>query len=232
MDAGKISQYHIALEPAHTLLARLCLRVLLQLDERVDKTRLAMFPLAFYAAQHWVNHANFGDVASQIQDTMERLFNPKKPHFWAWIWLRSSAKKQSMENIDERPPPPEMTPLCYAAFFGFCDIARCRIITHKEDANAVSINSWTPLHAASERGQVGAVRVLLDHGAYMDERMDDGVSPLLLASRNGHLKVVQLLLERRAASNPSTQTDLNHPMCLASRLGHLEIVRQLITERK
>lgn len=225
MDAGKISQYHIALEPAHTLLARLCLRVLLQLDEKVDKTRLARFPLAFYAAHHWVDHANFGNVASQIQDDMERLFNPKKPHFRVWIWLRSSANKQSMENIDERPTPPEMTPLCYAAFFGFCDIARYLIITHKEDVNAVSINNWTPLHAASERGQVGAVRKFLDHGAHMDARMDGGVSPLLLASRNGHLKVVQLLLKRRAASNPNTQTDLNHPLCMASRLGYLEIVR-------
>jgi hypothetical protein len=136
MGVGKISLYHIALEPAHTIMARLCLTVLLQLDENVDKTRLTKSPLALYAAQHWVDHANFGNVVSRIQDALERLFNPKKPHFRAWIWLRRSANKQSMENVDERPPPTELTPLYYAALFGFGDLARRLIVTHKENVNA------------------------------------------------------------------------------------------------
>jgi hypothetical protein len=227
MDVGKIRQYYIALEPAHTLMARLCLTVLLQLDENVDKTRLAKSPLALYAAQHWVDHANFGDVASKIQDSMERLFNPKKPHFRAWIWLRKS-NEQSLENIDERPPPPKLTPLFYAAYYGFGDLARRLIVTHKENVEARSINKWSPLHAASDRGHVGAVRVLLDHGADMNARIHDGPTPLHLASRNGHHKVVRLLLERRAASNPNTRTGLDTPLCLASRLGHLEVVRLLL----
>jgi len=117
-------------------------------------------------------------------------------------------------------------------FFGFGDLARCLIVTHNENLNARSINNWTPLHVASERGHVGAVRVLLDHGARMDVRTDDGWPPLYFASRNGHLKVVRLLLERRAASNPNTRTttasDLNRPLCLAARLGHLEVVRLLL----
>jgi hypothetical protein len=225
MHAEKISQHHIALEPAHTLLAHLCVTVLLQLDGHVDKTRLAKSPLALYAAQHWVDHANFGNVASQIQYTMVRLFNTKKPQFRAWIWLRMSANKQSMENIDERPPPPKLTPLFYAAYYGFGDLARCRIVTHKENVDARSINKWTPLHAASERGHVGAVRVLLDHGADMNAQIHDGPTPLHLASLNGHPKVVQLLLERRAASNPNTRINLNTPLRLASRSGNLEVVR-------
>jgi len=194
----------------------------------VDKTRLARSPLTFYAAQHWVNHANFGNVASQIQDAMELLFNPKNPHFRAWIWLRRSANKQSMENIDERPPPPKLTPLFFAAYYGFGDLARRLIVTHKENVDFKSINKWTPLHAASDKGHVGAVRVLLDHGARINARIHDGPTPLHLASRNGHPKVVQLLLERRATSNPMTRSDLNHPLCLASRLGHLEVVRLLL----
>jgi ankyrin repeat protein len=225
MDVGKISQYHIALEPAHMLLARLCLTVLLQLDGNMDKTRLPRSPLAFYAAQHWVDHANFGNVASRIQDAMERLFNPKKPQFRTWIWLRRLANKQSMENIDERPPPPKLTPLYYAALYGFDDLARRLIVSHKENVNARSINKWTPLHAASQGGHVGAVRVLLDHGALMNARMHDDETPLDLASRNGHPKVVQLLLERRAALDPNTWIGLNTPLCLASSLGHLEVVQ-------
>ena len=229
MVAGKISQYHIALEPAHMLLARLCLKVLLRLNENVDKTQLAKSPLAPYAAQYWVDHAKFGNVAPQIQDSIERLFNPKKPHFRAWVWLKRSANKLelSMENIDDRPPLPELTPLYYAALFGFGDLARCLIVTHKENVNA-SFHKWTPLHAASEGGHVDAVRVLLDHGACMDAGLEDSRKPLHLASRNGHLKVVQLLLERRAASDSNKRTGSNYAMCHAAKSGHIEVVRFLI----
>ena len=51
--------------------------MLLQLDEKTDRRRLATFFLAFYAAQYWFIHAKYDDVALHIQDTMEELFNPK-----------------------------------------------------------------------------------------------------------------------------------------------------------
>ena len=69
-DVANIRQFYISLEPAHTIMTRACLAVLLQLEENVDKERLATFPLASYAAQNWVDHAKFENVASQVQDTM------------------------------------------------------------------------------------------------------------------------------------------------------------------
>jgi hypothetical protein len=82
-DVGNICQYHIPLEPAHTILARACVTVLLQLDEKADEESLETLPLASYAIENWVMHAEFEDVASQIQDSMDDLFNPNKPHFRA-----------------------------------------------------------------------------------------------------------------------------------------------------
>ena len=86
-----VRQYYVPLEPAHTLLAQACLTVLLQLDENVDKTRLETFSLAFYAAEHLVDHARFQNVEYQIEDAMEHLFDPMKPHFRAWIWVDNTA---------------------------------------------------------------------------------------------------------------------------------------------
>jgi len=37
-----------------------------------------------YAAQHWVDHAQFGNVSSRVQDGMEVLFGSSKPLFAAW----------------------------------------------------------------------------------------------------------------------------------------------------
>jgi hypothetical protein len=86
-EVTSIHLYHIPLDVAHTILARVCLAVLLQLDEDVNKKRLLKLPLAFYAAQYWVGHAQFEGVASRIEDVMEDLFNEKRPHLAAWIWI-------------------------------------------------------------------------------------------------------------------------------------------------
>ncbi|KAH9966804.1 hypothetical protein BC827DRAFT_1153140 [Russula dissimulans] len=70
-----IRHYYIPLNSAHTILAQACLTVLLRLDKNIDKKRLATFPLAFYAARHWAEHAKFEDVALRIQG---------KSHYRPW----------------------------------------------------------------------------------------------------------------------------------------------------
>src|SRR5712671_7181592 len=82
-----VSQYHILLEPAHTVLARACLGVLLGLDDRVDRDSIKSFPLARYAAQYWDRHAQFPRVSSHVEDGMKRLFDGGKPHFATWLWI-------------------------------------------------------------------------------------------------------------------------------------------------
>jgi hypothetical protein len=80
-----IRHYYSPLDSAHTILARACLAVLLQLDDKVDKKRLASFPLAFYAAENCIDHIKYGDVASRVQGAVEQLFDPSKSHLAAWI---------------------------------------------------------------------------------------------------------------------------------------------------
>ena len=226
---GNICQYYIPLEPAHTILARACLTVLLQFDEKVNKGRLATFPLAFYAAQHWFDHAKFEAVEVQIQDSMERLFNPKEPYFRAWIWIHDmdQGREKSMQDLVEYPPSPRNTPLFYAASCGFSGLAKHLIITHAEDVNADCNFGWGPLHAASVRGMFDAARMLLDHGADVNKRDLINWEPIHFASYDGYLKIVQLLLERGATLNAQSNAEYT-PLCLASEAGHLEVVRLLL----
>jgi len=92
-----VSRFHIQLEPAHTILAKACLGVLLRLGGGVDKRSLKKtFPLARYAAEHWVTHAQFESVSLQIRDGMENLFDPEKPYFSAW---------RRVKDIDAQPLP-------------------------------------------------------------------------------------------------------------------------------
>ncbi|OIW27882.1 hypothetical protein CONLIGDRAFT_453437 [Coniochaeta ligniaria NRRL 30616] len=54
---------------------------------------------------------------------------------------------------------------------------------------------WTPLHMAAYAGYEDISRLLIEHGAELDVRTVDGETPLKLAERNGHAKVVQLIEE-------------------------------------
>jgi hypothetical protein len=215
-----IRQFYIPLEPAHTTLARACLAVLLELDGRADEERVAGFPLALYAARYWVDHAKFENVASQVQDGMEELFHPTKPHFRTWIQIHDVVQIQS------KPICPSIE-LYYAAFCGFGGLAKHLIITHGLDVNTKVYGHRTPLHATSIQGHTDVAQVLLDYEADINAQDIEKWTPLHLASYEGHLKVMQLLLERGAALDEQTKYR-STPLFVASMWGKLEAARLLL----
>jgi hypothetical protein len=224
-DIGNICQYHIALEPAHTILARACLTVLLQADKRhVEAT-----PLASYASRNWVMHAEFEDVASQIQGLMECLFNPKEPHFGAWISMPGAMEYDSRATSNTLTSSVGVTPLYCAASCGFSWLVKHLIVTRGEDVNAKCDPYYnrSPLHAASRNGHIDSARVLLDHGVHVDTQSNFNWAPFHFACYDGHLSAVQLLLEYGANLHAPDQFSQT-PLFLASQSGRLEIVRLLL----
>ena len=87
-SSGDFSRYHVDLERAHTILGQACMSVLLQPNDcaKQDEVKNSS-PLAGYAAEHWVNHAQFQIVSSFLRKAMEYLFDPGKPYFAAWLQL-------------------------------------------------------------------------------------------------------------------------------------------------
>ena len=57
----------------------------------------------------------------------------------------------------------------------------------------------TPLHIASESGNIAVVGALLDRGVDINQTMRDGATPLFIASENGHEEVVRVLNDHIAA---------------------------------
>ena len=223
-DVPNIRQFHVSLELANANMARVCLAVLLQLEEKMDKERFAAFPLALYAAQNWVDHAKFENVASHIQDAMEDLFNPMKPQLWAWIRTHDIDDcKGSVGSIDDVP---STLALYYAMLCGFGGLAKHLIVTYAIDVNEKLYDRPSPLFKASQRGHVDVAQVLLDYGADVNAQVETGATPLHWASCKGHLKFVQLLLEHGATVNT---TDYDRPpLHLAVESGNLEVVRLLL----
>ena len=218
-DVTNIRQFYISLEPAHTILARACLAVLLQLEENVDKERLATFPLASYAARNWVDHAKFENVASQVQDAMEDIFDPTKPHFLEWNRIHNVDPGYS--NTSRLEESGILTPLFFVALCGFSGFAKHLIITRALDVNAKVHFDSTPLFAASRKGHIDVAQVLLDHGAVVSAQDIHDQTPLSWASYEGHIDLVRLLLEHGA--NVNAQNNYDHSTALHRAVGNLRL---------
>jgi hypothetical protein len=147
-----LSCYHISPEHAHATLARASLSVLLHLDDKIDRDAIRHFPLAPYAAQHWIDHVRFGNVSSQVQGMTEHLFNPSKSHFATWVWLYDFDHHWLEPMPETRPTQPSATPLYYASLCGLRSLVENFVVTHPHDVNARGGVFDSPLQAASANG--------------------------------------------------------------------------------
>ena len=219
-----VSQYHIRLKAAHTILAEACLGVLLRLDDRVDRDSIENFPLARYAARYWPTHARFGNASFRIKDGMECLFDADKPHFATWVWIEDW-RGNSMSTIS--PEKPEVLPLHYAAKLRFRNLAEHLIAEHPEHVNAWSKIFETPIQVAASTGHTDILSLLLKHGADVNDRAKLGQSPLHRASMFGNPEAGQFLLDHGANIN-ARRDDGWTPLYQAAYFGKTESTRMLL----
>ncbi|KAI9439440.1 ankyrin repeat-containing domain protein [Lactarius psammicola] len=219
----ELSRYHIVLGDANTLIARACLGVLLR--DPVDDNGAATAPLAQYAAEHWVTHAQVENVVSRICDGLEYLFDPDRPYFSAWVKLYDVDHRRWSSELRGKIQP-GAAPLYYASFCGFNEIAEHLALKYPQYANDIGGDAGTALHSASDVGHVQVVHSLLKSGLAVDARGIGGQSPLQLASFYGHLNVVQCLLDHGADAN--FQNENSTPLFHAAAGGQLEVVRVLL----
>jgi hypothetical protein len=223
-----VSRYHIRLEAAHTILAQACLGVLLRLDDCIDRDSIKSFPLARYAAHHWVTHARVENVSSRVKEGMECLFDADKPHFETWLWIYNEDQwGRSMCTMHLEKP--EAVPLYHAAMFGLPNLAEHLITEHPEHVNARGGRPETPMHAAAGAGHANIISLLIEHGADIEarSRIISGGTPLHRAAWGGRLEVGQYLLDRGADIN-ARDWSLRTPLIYAVLAGDVEFARMLL----
>ncbi len=217
-----VTHYHVALKPAHTILAQACVSVLLQLDGRDEQDDVGRnTPLARYAAEYWVRHAQFEDVVSHIKG-MENLFDLDKPYFAAW---------RQLHDIDIRPYPSVLfqfiprsksganTPLYYAALCGFANLVEQLIVKYPQHVNAIGGFYMTPAVAALAGRHFQVAEVLHHNGSSVEPRGLFENTPLDSAALYGDLEMVQVLLGYGVDVNVQNNYG-NTPLDFASRDGH------------
>ena len=228
-----VSLYHIVLEPAHVIMAQACLAVLLRLDEGAgnDGTQNSS-PLATYAATHWVAHAHFQSVSSQVRNSMECFFDPKGPSFAAWLQL------YDMDTLNHIPSFKFFVSgrkscgnsLYYAALCGFQGLVEHLITKHPDHAKAIGGFYQTAAVAALAGRHFELARLLHLNGSSVDPPGSGGATPLYSAAYTGDREMVQGLLDCKADINSQNENGTT-PLMMASAEANpqtLPMVRLLL----
>lgn len=84
------------------------------------------------------------------------------------------------------------------------------------------------LLAASRKGDMAAIKELLDKGADVNAKTDYGVTPLSYACDRGHLEVVRILIERGADINAKDTFYEATPLEWAISKNHVAVVKLLL----
>ena len=229
--ADPISQFYVSMTPAHTIIAKTCLGVLLHIDDNITEDGLNEFPLAKYAAEHWVGHARFEGVSSTILDGLKLLFNPNNRHLAVWVWIYDPASPRRRLDGSKSPPQATAPALHYATICGLHSIVESLIDEHSQGVNVQSFDrNETPLAIACRFGHTEAARILLERGADTTIRDREYWSPLERASENGHVDVIRVLLQYGADVKAQDNTGTT-PLHTSSAYGQPESARVLLEHR-
>ena len=225
------SRYHIRPVSAHTILTRACLGSLLHSDDHVNEESDKGVSLAEYAAQHWVEHARFEDVASRVKDGMETLFDSNKPHFAAWIRIYDINDDYGQFSDAEMSSGLDPSPLYYSVLCGFYDLVKHLSIKHPHHVNAINSQYDSPLLAALSKDCVDVAELLLEHGASVDVREGTGKTILLEVlsrSQRNLVNKVKLLLKHGTDVNARDNALRSSLHLLVQCGGDLEVAQMLL----
>ena len=226
--SGAVSQYYIAMEPAHLILARSCLAVLLNTsvegvynesrDEGRNRDSEEGMPLLKYAAVHWTSHAQVGSVSSCLKDAMETLFDPSKSYFGVMMRIRDAFICTCNQ-----------TPLYFAALHRFNSLVQHLINRYPEQVTHHNNTSVSPLVAALEsKKDVWLAELLVKHGARVHIRGDPPLCHAVgFSDDSSRVNAVQFLLKRGAQVNAGNR-QLMTPLHCSAYMGCPEVSRILL----
>ncbi|KAL4657022.1 ankyrin repeat domain-containing protein 50-like [Arapaima gigas] len=137
----------------------------------------------------------------------------------------------------DQPDREGRTPLIAAAYMGHRDAMEILLDAGAEvdrpdgdGRTALSVAAMC-VPSAAEGNRSGVVSLLLERGADPGHRDKDNMTPLLLAAYEGHVEVVELLLEAGADVDEITAAHASGaitPLLAAASMGHMAVVNVVL----
>jgi ankyrin repeat protein len=165
---------------------------------------------------------------------MERLFDPAKPHFAAWVWLYDIDHHWIEPMSTIHPTQPEAVPLYYAALCGFGGFVEHLIVSYSRTSIAGAVLTRLRYMPPQSRDMLEVTSLLLKNGADPNSRDHLGRVPLHRVSQGGELVMAESSLEiARLLVNSGANVNVADdegwtPLHAAARSGYREIAEQLL----
>ncbi|KAL8723696.1 MAG: hypothetical protein Q9181_007223 [Wetmoreana brouardii] len=199
--------YSIQEVSANSSIAATCLAYLLQFDRPISEgvgLKKEEFPLAGYAALHWVQHLRpLGKDHMPTKLVLELMLTRNEVRLnWNKIYHRPSHLDRYFGFHEYGP---DSLPVCFAAWAGLTELVRL-LLEHGEDINSQSDDYGNALQATTRGyGDEHLVRLLLDRGADINAKSGSFGNALQAALSHARIneKIVRLLLEHGADVNAS-----------------------------
>ena len=113
-----------------------------------------------------------------------------------------------------------------AAFFGQAGVLQYLLSRRRHFANWALYQHQHPLYHAAGGGYLDAVKVLMQHGATLDN--DEYYSPLVAAAASGHVRVVEHFLRSGLDLDNHHRLAAEVAMCTACQAGEVRVVELML----
>ncbi|KAM7542139.1 hypothetical protein Aperf_G00000018490 [Anoplocephala perfoliata] len=161
------------------------------------------------------------DVLGDCKITLSRAVASNNP-----IAVENLLRNGADPNIDKDIP--ESTPLIEASKEGLDQIVEILLKYGANVAQTTTPSCYTALHYAAANGHLNCVKLLLKYDSPMEEQNENGHTPLMEATSNGHIEVARCLIENGANINTHSSEFKESALTLASYKGHAEMVKFLL----
>ena len=148
--------------------------------------------------------------------------------------FQGETKTQNGNNKKKKKKKKKVKATADERLWNACIGGRLNEVRTLLDLDGIDINCYdycgnTPLNAASQKGHVDIVKVLLKAGANVNQaNTTDGTSPLFIASQHGHVAIVKVLIKAGGNVNQARTMDGGSPLYIASEKGNIDLVKVLI----
>ena len=193
---------------------------------KIQKTTRDYLKRRTLAAINWTNDQLLKD--SSLTNTFFENEDHLKPH----LRFKIGKKEIVFENEDHRKPT-LLFKIAKKEIVIPNELSLNHVMKHliqdKEDLNIRDEDGNTPLHWASETGNLEVVKCLIENKANLEAKGRAGYTPLHLATINGHPEIAKVLIEKGVDLNAKGLFD-NTPLHLAIIINYPnpEIAKVLI----
>ncbi|CAK0832846.1 unnamed protein product [Prorocentrum cordatum] len=114
-----------------------------------------------------------------------------------------------------------------AALAGKPDALRDLLRSHPDAVDKANNKGFTPVFIAAQKGQVEALKVLVEAKANLDKARNIDATPVSIAAHKGHVEALKVLVEAKANLDKA-MNDGATPVFMAALQGHVEALKVLV----